>query len=67
LGRDGVAIDTARQLEIPESVRRFAEEAGLPAAEVRMLAGIRYRGKAPNTVDDGRYTFESIRLRTEGR
>jgi len=54
-------------LDIPESLRRFAEEAKLPDAEVRMLAGIRYRGKAPRTVDDWRYIYESIRLRTEGR
>lgn len=54
-------------LDIPESLREFAEEANLPDAEIRMLAGIRYRGKPPKTVDDWRYIYESIRLRTEGR
>jgi len=54
-------------LDIPESLRQFAEEAKLPDAEVRMLAGIRYRGKSPKTADDWRYIYESIRLRTEGR
>ncbi len=54
-------------LEIPDSLRQFAEEAKLPDAEVRMLAGIRYRGKSPKTVEDWRYIYESIRLRTEAR
>lgn len=60
-GPDSQSID----LDIPESLQQFAEEAKLPDAEVRMLAGIRYRGKSPKTIDDWRYIYESIRLRTE--
>lgn len=50
-----------RPSEIPESLQQFAQEAGLPPAEVRMLARIRYRGSAPSGKDDWRYLYESIR------
>ena len=64
----GKLLDTGRdELEIPEALRQFADEAKLPNAETRMLAPIRYRGKAPKTADDWRYIYESIRLRIEGR
>lgn len=66
LGKGGPDTQPA-DLDIPESLREFATEAALPDAEIRMLAGIRYRGKAPKTKDDWRYIYESIRLRTEGR
>ena len=62
--RPSGAADTSA---IPASLREFAEQARLPDAEVRMLAGIRYRGRSPKTEDDWRYIYESIRLRTEGR
>ena len=32
-----------------------------------MLAGIRYRGKAPKTEEDWRFIYESTRLRVKGR
>lgn len=67
LGRKGEGDSDRGELDIPEALREFAEEAKLPDAEVRMLAGIRYRGRSPTTVDDWRYIYESIRLRTEGR
>ncbi len=66
LGTDGPKTPSS-DLEIPEPLRRFAKKARLPDADVRMLAGIRYRGKSPKTEDDWRYIYESIRLRTEGR
>lgn len=67
LGRRGDGDSERGELEVPEALREFAEEAKLPDAEIRMLAGIRYRGKSPKTKDDWRYIYESIRLRTEGR
>lgn len=66
LGKSGPDSQSVN-FDIPESLRQFAEEANLPDAEIRMLAGIRYRGKQPKTADDWRYIYESIRLRTEGR
>ena len=67
MGLEKSVNEEARQLTIPESLRQFAQEARLPDAEVRMLAGIRYRGRSPKTIDDWRYIYESIRLRTERR
>ncbi len=40
---------------------QFAEQADLTEDDIEMLAGIRYRGKRPETVDDWRYIFESIK------
>lgn len=69
LGRPGPegAPRTVAEPEIPASLRDFADQARLPEADIKMLADIRYRGKAPETVDDWRYIYESIRLRIERR
>lgn len=67
LGSRPSGDDEKSALEIPDPLRQFAKKERLPEAEVRMLAGIRYRGKAPKTAEDWRYIYESIRLRTEGR
>jgi transcriptional regulator with XRE-family HTH domain len=64
---DPPASASSQQLDIPESLRIFARRDHLPASEVRMLAGIKYRGRSPQTPDDWRYIYESIRLRTQGR
>ncbi len=44
----------------------FARQAQLPEADVQMLAGIRYRGEQPRSVDDWRYLYESIRRTIRG-
>ena len=67
LEKSAGAEDGGRDPEVPESLRRFADENGLPPADVRMLAGIHYRGKAPETEEDWRFIFESIRLRVRRR
>jgi transcriptional regulator with XRE-family HTH domain len=67
LGSKASGRDEESALEIPDSLREFAKNEGLPDAEVRMLARIRYRGRAPRTAEDWRYIYESIRLRTERR
>lgn len=59
-------VETAAMEEIPEALREFARQVQLPEADVRMLAGIRYRGRTPRTVDDWRFIYESIRRSTEG-
>jgi len=48
-------------LAIPHSLKLFARESRLSEAEVRMLAGIRYRGRSPSTVADWRFVYESIK------
>ena len=49
------------ELDIPDSLREFAEAEALPPADVRMLAQIRYRGEAPQTEEDWRFLYQSIR------
>ena len=61
------AQDGGREPEVPKSLRQFADENGLPPADVRMLASIRYRGKAPGTMEDWRFIYESIQMRVKGR
>jgi transcriptional regulator with XRE-family HTH domain len=46
---------------VPASLRDFALEAGLPPADIEMLAQIRYRGSQPRDKDDWRFIYESIR------
>jgi transcriptional regulator with XRE-family HTH domain len=46
---------------IPKSLRLFAEDAGLPEADVVMLASIKFRGDRPKTPDRWRYIYEAIR------
>ncbi len=47
--------------EIPPDLHTFAYEAGLPDEDVQMLAQIRFRGEQPQTVDDWRFLYESIK------
>lgn len=58
LGEDS---NPSRHLKIPAALQRFAEKEGLTAEDVRMLAGVHYRGKRPVTEEDWRYVFQSIR------
>ena len=48
-------------LDISDSLRAFSEEADLPPVDIEMLAGIRYRGASPETKEDWRFLYESIR------
>ncbi len=58
LGEESVEPDNA---DISDSLREFATLENLTDADVAMLAGIQYRGKRPDNVDDWRYIFESIK------
>jgi transcriptional regulator with XRE-family HTH domain len=66
-GSGPISSQGEQQPEIPESLRVFAKRAHLPTSEIRMLAGIKYRGISPQTPEDWQYIYESIRLRTHGR
>ncbi len=55
------------QRQVPPELREFADEEGLPPAEVEMLAGIRYRGGTPKLKEDWRFIYESIRRSVTGR
>ena len=58
LGRRLLA-DPASQ--VPEGLLEFAAEAGLPEADVRMLASIQFRGEQPRTKERWRYIYTAIR------
>jgi transcriptional regulator with XRE-family HTH domain len=58
LGRRLLAEQAAA---IPESLLEFAAEAGLPEADVRMLASIHFRGEQPRTKERWRYIYTAIR------
>ena len=47
--------------EIPITLQQFANDAGLPAEDVKMLAQIRFRGEQPSTVEDWQYLYQSIK------
>ncbi len=56
----------AEAVPLPEGLEEYAaqcesEGRRLSGAEIRMLAGISYRGRTPRTVGDWRYLMESIK------
>ena len=48
--------------DVPESLREFAEAKGLPESDVRMLAGIEFRGARPQTRERWEHIYNAIRL-----
>lgn len=46
---------------IPDSLRDFAKAHGLPQADVRMLAGIQFRGDRPQTEERWAHIYSAIR------
>lgn len=59
LGRPIEQTDVAH---IPESLRDFAAAAGIPRADVDMLASIKFRGDQPETVERWEYIYRAIKL-----
>jgi len=51
--------------DIPQSLRTFAEEDGLPPEDVRMLAGIEYRGERPQDPQQWRILYNVIKTASE--
>jgi transcriptional regulator with XRE-family HTH domain len=47
--------------DIPPSLREFAKLRGLPESDVRMLAGIRFRGEPPRTQQRWEHIYNAIR------
>lgn len=46
---------------IPDSLREFAKTHNLPQADVRMLAGIQFRGDRPQTEERWAHIYSAIR------
>jgi transcriptional regulator with XRE-family HTH domain len=47
--------------ERPPSLLQFAKQAGLPEADVEMLAGIEFRGEQPRTPERWSFIYQAIR------
>ena len=60
LGRE-VLLKPDSKLLIPESLREFAKEDGVPESDVRALARIKFRGEQPKTKERWRYIYNAIR------
>lgn len=63
LGQE-ITKEAAKRLdmdELPSGLQRLALEEDLPDADIEMLARIEYRGKKPDTLEDWRYIYESIK------
>lgn len=56
----GRKLLTPAQADVPMALREFADEAGLPEADVLMLASIEFRGEAPRTKERWRYIYNAI-------
>jgi len=54
-------IRVSQEASIPESLRVFAESAGLDAVDIQVLAGISYRGRRPQTTRDWWFIHEAIK------
>ena len=46
---------------IPDSLSRFAKSSALTQPDIEMLAQIKFRGKQPQSEDDWRFLYESIK------
>ncbi len=51
---------------VPPSLRQFARDAELPEQDVRMLSRIRFRGAQPDSAEDWRFLYESIKRSVRG-
>lgn len=49
------------KMKIPPSLLDFAELVELPEQDITMLARIRFRGDQPQTLEDWRFLYESIK------
>ena len=58
----GRRLLTRQPTDIPDSLREFAEEKRLPESDVRMLAGIEFRGVRPQTRERWEHIYNAIRM-----
>ena len=62
----GIKDDTTGTLDetadIPPSLAEFAQTAGLPSDDVRMLANLKYRGQQPTTPEKWELLYNVIKM-----
>lgn len=59
LGRSVQAVNPG-EAAIPSSLHEFAQQYGLPQADIEMLAGIKFRGEAPRTPERWQFIYNAI-------
>lgn len=52
--------DPSVPAEIPDGLRRLAEERRIPTSEIQVLAGLRVAGKAPVSTQRWRFIYDAI-------
>src|SRR5580704_8761091 len=57
---DGPQAPSSSSPEVPNSLREFADEEGLPEADLSMLASIRFLSEQPRTKERWRYIYTAI-------
>lgn len=63
----GLLLEEPQLQNIPDSLRQLAEEEGLGPRDVQTLAGIEYRGRRPQTVEEWRLLHLAIKAATGSR
>ncbi|MDE0138695.1 MAG: helix-turn-helix transcriptional regulator [bacterium] len=58
----GRRLLTNQPTDIPESLQEFADAKRLPDSDVRMLAGIEFRGVRPQTRERWEHIYNAIRM-----
>lgn len=56
----GRSVHPTPATDVPESLRAFADERQLPEADVQMLAGIKFRGEAPQSKNNWQFIYDAI-------
>lgn len=57
----GRSLEYSVPSEIPSSLKKFAEEEGIPKADVDMLASIQFRGDRPETPERWGFIYQAIK------
>lgn len=57
----GKPIITATSSTRSKSLQEFAKRSDLPEADIEMLAGIRFRGEEPKTLERWEFIYQAIR------
>lgn len=60
-------VKTIEEMEIPESLKKFALDENLPSADVQMLAKLNYRGNQPTSAEQWRILYRVIKATLEPR
>lgn len=66
LGSDLSDLVEGEEDDVPDKLRELAEKEGWGPAEVRMLAGLEYRGRKPETEYQWRILYQVIKTTIEG-